>query len=293
MTFYTFSPSFTGRLLLLFLLCIVLSFTANAQVFRLGIRSGVSFANFTRHNNSAPSLSANGVTGMPVSAISPVTSSPIQLPVIRPEEEERYYYQTDFIDDMRTGFYGGLFAEIVFDRHWSLETGISYAQKGISLRYATSFTNAANDAEGRYVFNRVIQNDYIVLPVAVKFSFSKQSRFYLVAGFYEALAVRSRIVDGTSGVYARSGGLDFEAATSTLGELKTCVIDFGVSGGGGVQWPLTSRLWAGVDVRANVGLVSLCGEVSDGGYGGFDGGARNLGIESGLRVMYKLSKQDY
>lgn len=263
-------------------------------MFRPGIRSGVSFTNFTRHNNSAPSLSAEGVTGMPVSVINPITSSPIQIPVIRPEEEERYYYQTDFIDDMRTGFYGGLFVEIVLDRHWSLEPGISYAQKGISLRYATSVALGTPDGPGgTYFFNRVIQNDYIVLPFAVKYSFSKESRFYLLAGFYEALAVRSRIIDGNSGIrMASRGGMEFESATNTLTELKTGVIDFGVSGGGGLQWPLMSRIWAGVDVRLNVGLASLRGEMGDGGYAGFDGGARNLGIESGVRMVYKLSEQD-
>lgn len=261
--------------------------TATAQKLKLAVRTGVSMANFTGHNNSISN---------PGAVILNAKSSFYELNYIQPGgtyEYPQFYYKTSTTKDLRMGFYGGIFLDIALTKRLSLEPGISYVQKGIDLNYSQA--SATGNTQNTYSFRRSINTDYISIPVVVKYYVDRHQHFYVAAGIYDAFAVKTKIKDATSThtttTTLESGFPTFATSTYTWTAIDTRVIDCGLVGGLGFNLPVSSRFSLGIDARVNVGMVNVKGNSSDASYLNFSSSTKNINLEAGLRAAYTLSAQ--
>lgn len=233
-------------------------YSAYPQKWKLGLRSGASFANFYDHNANDGS------------------------------------YKTDFLDDMKAGF----FVDVFFDWRWSkknsLEAGIGYCQKGIDLHYGrnTSMINTDNSTTTTsYHFRRDLRSNYITVPVVLHYALGKNERFYILAGSYHAAGIKYKIKDASIHIVR-----DIESAT---GEKMTAIaethitgaavriFDSGLIGGVGIECPLSEKCSLGLETRVNLGLISLSGpdQVQ---FFNFSKEAKNINIEAGLKFRYAM-----
>lgn len=288
MTHYYSPLTRMGRFVfILSAVCLLLPFYSNAQNLKIGFRGGASFANFIAHNNSLASVPTStgprsGVFGPGV--VIPPASSVYTIPA---------YYKTDLIKDIRTGFYAGLFLEIVLNDRWSLEPGLGYVQKGIDLEYSTQQTtqSGASRTTTVYSFHRAIHTNYISVPIVAKYTLDKKGRFYLVGGLYTAFKVRSKIANGeelNQSVTVVGDVPAISVSRYTPSDAYTKTFDAGITGGGGVSFPLSSNLAIGVDLRANVGAVNVRGKSGEQDYLSFSPNALNINAEAGVRLAYTL-----
>jgi hypothetical protein len=197
---------------------------------------------------------------------------------------------------MRIGYFSGFYIDLKIANRWTLEMGLGFTQKGIDLRNATNFTavNVNNTTTKRQTELRCqLKSAYITLPVVFKYSIDKKQRFYLSGGIYTAYALKPKdflcyqiTYDKT---YDSNGNVVSESIkTDSRERIFHHSIDIGLVGGGGVEVPLNNKWSAGIDVRINIGLVNVSGKYDEYGFMFFDRNSKNINIETGLRVSYRL-----
>jgi len=295
---------------------VFLPLSSNAQKIAVGFRAGQSFSNYVNHDYS----------GTPITVQVPALSLPYTPPTTVPGGVSYYppgtpwygqngqqpgtqmetrtyanYYKTNFVEDLRLALFAGLFLNIGLNPKWSIEPGLSYVQKGIRLRSTVTRYLPDQNTQQRITYDNTIHTNYIVMPVVAKYNLGRRERVFLLGGIYNALAVRSRgVFQGTTETaYSQLGtinpGYNPDASyTPSSGywqrdnDLVTKRYDFGVTLGGGMQWPITGRIALGFDVRGNMGVLSLADASNAVTYYGFNKNARNLNIEAGVRLIYAL-----
>lgn len=100
---------------------------------------------------------------------------------------------------------------------------------------------------------------------------------------------KGSISTGNPGSYNPNINYLFDSGyVETSDDLATKSYDLGVTLGGGMQWPLSSLISLGFDIRGNMGLLSLSDTPGAIRYYGFNTNTRNLNIEAGVRLMYTL-----
>lgn len=250
------------------------------------MRSGVSLANFTGHNDAGPETNQMYVL---------LTSSYYDITLIRdPNQRFEYqkpYYKTSAAKDLRPGFYAGVFLEIKLKNRLSLEPGLAYTQKGIDLDFSSTTESASSQYTYRFV--RSINTDYISIPIVLKYSLDRKERFYIIGGIYDAFAIKTRIKDAsiyTTATYnLNTAYLPSRSQSVTrVTQINTRVFDCGLVGGAGFSLPLSSRFSIGLDARINVGLINVKGDSSTSGYLDFSANTKNINLETGLRAGYTL-----
>lgn len=88
----------------------------------------------------------------------------------------------------------------------------------------------------------IFQNDYIVLPIQVKFEFKKYDSFYLSAGFYMAYLVNSYFYDG------------FQSGSSSD---KFEKMDYGICIGFGKTFNITPNSRINLELRESLGVQNV------------------------------------
>jgi hypothetical protein len=274
---------------LFLIICVSLSFVGYGQKLKVGFRAGVNFSNFYGHylQGEAPNYSPEPVDpNSPPIIIGPSANYP----------KPRYYYETDFIDDARVGFFSYLFLDFELKERLSIEGGLGYSQRGINLNYSQHSTSINPDnttTEQSYQFKRNLRLDYIVVPVTFQYTIGKYQQFYVLGGFYNSFAVnfliKNSLVTVNNKTY-NSSGQEIAETKSILVDDKTYakIIDSGLIGGFGVNVPLSKKMMIGLDVRSMIGVIGVAGKYEKHGFQSFSENAKNISFETGLKLHYVL-----
>ncbi|GAB3204387.1 hypothetical protein ABID22_003314 [Pontibacter aydingkolensis] len=176
------------------------------------------------------------------------------------------FYTFDYTGDLgntRLGLVAGLYAERILNEKLTVEAGINYEQKGLNLLY-TSYSEkqqGSNMTENWKYYKRDIRNDYLVLPLVVKYKLDPGSRFYITGGVYTAFLVNAAGIaaDSSSARATTSWGQSGNTSSfkQTVTTEWTSKFDAGVVGGGGMSWPLGNNLTLSADARLNFGLLKV------------------------------------
>lgn len=275
---------------LLFLICVSFSFSGYGQKMNIGFRGGANFSNFLDHYSAGEIPDYSIGTSVP--------NNPIIICPCEDNSLPNYYYKTDFIKDIRIGFYSYLFLDISLKDRLSVELGLGYSQKEIDMKYnyySTTINSDNSTTELSYKFNRNLRLDYIVAPVTFQYMIDKKQRFYILGGVYNSFAVnfliKNSLVITNKKTYDSSGQLSKEEEGKTA-DPKTYakIFDAGLIGGVGVNFPLTEKMTIGLDLRAAVGLVNIPGKYEQHGFQSFSESTKNLSFETGLKLLYALKE---
>jgi len=265
-----------------------ISFLGYGQEMKLGFRSGVSFSNFYAHQFP------DEIPRFPFQ-VDP-NKSPGQLEPIANDPPPSYYYKTDFIKDMQTGFFSYFFMDWKLEKRLSAEIGLGYSQKGIDLKYnlySTSINPGNAMAKLSYQFNRNLRLDYIVIPVTVQYKLDRKERFYVLAGIYNSIAInfliKNSLVVINEQTFDSTGQLTTNSITNLIqGDTYASIFDAGLVGDFGVNFPLAKKVMIGMDIRSSVGMVSIPGKYEEYGFQSFNQSTKNINFETGLKLLYLL-----
>jgi len=259
--------------------------TANAQRLRLSFSSGASFSNYLGANDSGPKGFPTSFAANPYyyNSSNPVLSNPSAGTYQKP------YYQTSATRDVRTGFYASVLMEFKITKRFSVEHGLSYVQKGIDINFSTPIETSTS--QGYYSFVRSIHTNYISTPLAARYYLDRKGRFYVLAGWYDAFAIKSKVKEASISATAFTKGdlpTSVSSSTSRQTAIKTNVFDCGFIAGAGFALPINDQLSIGLDARINMGLMRLQGDTSRDSYLDLKYSTTNINLETGLRVVYTL-----
>jgi hypothetical protein len=275
-------------LILLTLVCV--NFPVVSQKIKLGFRGGASFANFVNHNYSGH----QSIRVVPTSSVSIV---PLPSPSSSTYIFTNPQYETNFIQDVRTGFFSELYLNSALNDTWILETGLGYAQRGIDLNYSSSSRTV--DSESITVANNQFKSNlrinYITLPVLCKYYLDTKQRFYIAGGIYGALAMPfrysaiHRTTSITTSIFSSSTSQFISETYPT--KMYVHRLDVGLVGGLGSEFPLKNNWSIGFDIRINSGLTRVPAKYEEYGFSFFSPNTRNLTIETGVKIFYALIKK--
>jgi len=261
-------------------------FSTYSQNVKLGIRGGANFANYVAHNASGNKVANNPFqTGEPFGVLQPTDK-----PVINP------YYKTNFMRDVRTGFFLSLLIDWELEKKWNMETGLGYFQKGIDLKYSynISSVNVNNSVTTiSYQFNRDVRTNYLTIPTVLRYKIDRKERFYVLGGTYNAFALNLGVHNSTSInntiMLSSSGQLQQQSRNElTFTSAYAHIFDFGIIGGFGFDWPLKNRWSVGIDIRGAMGLINVPGRYEEAGFLSFSPKTKNINIETGLKLLYSM-----
>lgn len=255
----------------------------HGQKIKLGFRSGVSFSNFYAHQSPGeiPSFMIEPNPG-------PILPNPEQI-------APSYYYETNFIKDMRIGFFSCFDLQWEVKKHFAAQVGLGYSQKGIDMDYklhSTSTDANGNSVELDYQLKRNLKLDYVVIPITLQYDVGKKERFYVTGGIYNSFAVNFLIKESSVTYNKRTVDASGNTTTST-GESRDTnayanIFDLGLLVGLGVNWPLTQKMNLGIDIRSSLGLMSVPARYEEFGFLSFSETTKNISFETGVKLQYIL-----
>ncbi|WP_343636159.1 porin family protein [Fluviicola sp.] len=128
----------------------------------------------------------------------------------------------------------------------SFKTGFSYQRKGAQMSGGYYFNPLYNQnayfSQGKSIFSM----DYISLPLLVKASFGKKTKFFINAGPYAAFLLSEK----THFTYG-----DYTSHLSNLSSFKR--LDFGVTGGIGLAVPIKEFWMVHIEFRNYLGAQEI------------------------------------
>lgn len=272
-------------LLLVFLLTQELCY---AQNIKFGLRSGVGFSNFYAHQLAEPIFDLKTVSENPPDGkLTPIDPNTPYRPVP--------YYKTSLIRDMGAGIFSYFYMDYKLEPRLSAQIAVGYSQKGISMAFGLQNTTTNSDQSTvtlDYQIHRNLRLDYITVPLTVQYQLDVRERFYVVGGTYHSLAVNFLIKDASLSKNTLTRWPSGAVVASTL-ERETGIayanrFDTGLLVGLGMELPLSDRLDIGVDLRGSLGLLNVPKAFEHYGFLGFSKSAKNLGLETGLKLQYHL-----
>ncbi len=147
----------------------------------------------------------------------------------------------DFLknNEISFGFSGGLTFQYNFTKLLSLRTNISFERKGLTKKIQ------ATDEFGKPIGETTIQSnfDYLTIPLLARFTFGKKIHFFVNAGpFMGYLLKQKEVVEA------------FEDYTDNTDDFKR--LDFGITTGLGMSFPIQDKLLLTIEIRNNLGMVN-------------------------------------
>jgi Outer membrane protein beta-barrel domain len=147
--------------------------------------------------------------------------------------------------DSKVAFVAGVSSEFQIKNKIYITAELLFERKR-AIKETTFHEFDPNDPFGGtgYVFREYIQNDYLVLPIQVKFEFSKYDPFYISTGFFAAYALNTdyHTDDDTSYYY-------------DTGEFKN--MDYGMVIGFGKSFNLGTKKRLNIEIRENIGMADI------------------------------------
>lgn len=138
-------------------------------------------------------------------------------------------------------FTGGIAGQYNINPMWSIKLGAAYERKGAEFEQTTTVGGTTTTSKGKF------NVDYVAVPLLVKATFGsgKKVRFFVNAGPYVGILMASKFKN--------------ESPTTTETDLKdsTKKIDFGVSGGIGMEVLVGTNMGFTVEARDNFGLTDI------------------------------------
>lgn len=272
--------------LALFMIFMSVYLFGHGQTVKLGFRSGASFSNFYAHHSLGE---IPNFTIQPGSNDRPLILDPSTY------NDATYYYKTDFIKNLRTGFFSYLYMDLEIRQRLSAEIGLGYTQKGIDIEYnlySTSINSHNNTVELSYQFKRNLRLDYISIPLTFQYKVGRKERFYVMAGIYNAVAInfliKKSLVSVNQQTFDSYGNINTSGSETWTPDAYASLFDTGLLSGFGVNFPVTKKVTAGIDIRGTVGLIDIPKRYEEYGFQSFSETTKNISFETGLKLQYKL-----
>lgn len=148
------------------------------------------------------------------------------------------------------GFATGFSMLYHFNDHFSLKTNLFYERKGNKIEY---FYNELpyDDLVEIYIKDELEtkhQLDYLTLPVLARYSFGKQKNFFVNAGGYVGVLLKSAVISHNVPKHGR-----YESDITR----RLSRMDFGLSTGIGGQINISNNLIMSMELRSNFGLQNI------------------------------------
>jgi hypothetical protein len=148
------------------------------------------------------------------------------------------------------GFSGGLFLQYNLNKIISIRTNIGFERKG------SLWEGNATDARGIQIGKTTnnMNYDYLTIPLLVRATIGNKYKFFMNAGPYFGYLLQAKSVFEMPNFYGTS---DIKGQNS---------VDFGLSTGLGLLYPLKSKIVLSFELRNNLGLynVSALPVINDG-----------------------------
>ncbi len=151
----------------------------------------------------------------------------------------------DFIEKMYNGtlgYSGGISFQYNWGKRIALRTNIAYERKGGEGEF--EFTDNYGASIGKGVVN--LNFDYLTIPVLVRFTFGKRTKYFINGGSYFGYLINQTLV--------------FKGANSNGESNNTASynsLDAGISLGTGIQYPINEKLFLSSEIRGNIGLYNI------------------------------------
>jgi hypothetical protein len=148
----------------------------------------------------------------------------------------------------------GLTLDYFINKHFSLKSGLKYERKGTKTYWGIN----ADLAEPVSYVDKIINFDYLILPVSVSFSTKGDIKFYFDAGVYTGF-----LVNQNEFICARENS----PARIEYNYDKVKKLDFGLDIGSGLIFPLTDKITFDFGIFISAGLININKNYSIYGYG--------------------------
>ena len=221
------------------------------------------------------------------------------------EPPPTYQYNINLWKSRRVGFAFGVIAEKNIGTRNFLIGELNYELKGIDLEYSESDAEFIQTGNGEYItanyryINRNIRNNYLIFSGLFKRALGKKERFYLSGGLYGGYLLSSKASGRNTIVNYTFTSPDWTEPSSESrsdeyhnyadAREQTTPFDFGFTGGGGLQYPVTKLLSVSLEGRINAGFIQVGSQNnSSTSYMGLNSGARNLNLNLTACLFYKL-----
>ena len=155
-------------------------------------------------------------------------------------------FETNFINDIRTGSSIGVGLEYFISNKMSINAIVESSQRGIDLDYSNANETA----------NIKISNNYLVIPISLKKYLNNKS--FIEGGLYTGFLMKSEIF---SYEWQETTNSYFSSKSGFIDENKefTSQFDSGLKVGFGKVWK-TDNVLASIKLTYSLGLIRLDGE---------------------------------
>jgi opacity protein-like surface antigen len=145
-------------------------------------------------------------------------------------------------------FLGGINIEYQIKEKLSLKLELNYERKSQKADNNIEITDT-NDYTQRYNFTSKKNNDYLVLPIMVKYNFGNKNSFYANGGPFIGYLLKSNLTNDLGDIEGINNGT---VVTTDLNN-KT---DFGLAIGLGKMIEINEKNSISIEIRENLGLTN-------------------------------------
>ncbi len=256
-----------GLVLLLLILLANISFAQdqNERLKLLNVHIGVGASNFINAEAPHKIISVND-----------------DYYLLQGSGEPELNYETNFFDDVKYSFVGGLSFEYYLKRDVSLVATLNYESKGIDIQYKYKESQLETEpmwvVEEDYSFD--VSNHYISLPLSVRKYLNSSHTFYVQGGCYLAYLLQSTVAINMEGSYkssitntlfeltnveSQNSNYGIELNEDDFDKKLTSSFDFGLVLGTGFNYPFSDQFYINADLSLCIGLKDI-DKVNDNDY---------------------------
>ena len=156
-------------------------------------------------------------------------------------------YGNDVIEnynDLSFGFSSGLTFQYNFPKLVSIRTNISFERKGLTAKGISTDKYGNEIGEGTIHVNF----DYLTMPILGRLTFGKKINYFVNAGPYLGYLIKQNDVTEAIGEYPKS-------ETDNTDNFER--LDFGITAGLGISFPISSKIFISFEIRNNLGLLNI------------------------------------
>ncbi|MBI9039206.1 MAG: PorT family protein [Bacteroidales bacterium] len=147
-------------------------------------------------------------------------------------------------NDVSIGFLGGLTFQYNFSKLVSIRTNISFERKGLTTKSIAIDVNGNVIGEIKFHSNF----DYLSVPLLCRFTIGKEINFFANAGPYLSYLIKQQDKSNAIGEYP-------ETKIDNTHNFKR--LDFGLTYGLGMIFPIREKLLLSAEIRNNIGLSNI------------------------------------
>lgn len=187
--------------------------------------------------------------------------------------------------DSRAGWHGGLFLDLGFGKHFSIQPAAVYSMKGFKYDYHTTTTSTVPDTSGGTVSSVVNLSanvkaslGYLDIPVFLTLYSGDHKGLMIQAGPQLSFLISDNAEVSTSATVSLNGGTPQPAATVPSNKLEFTKTDIALVGGIGYKLPKSLMIYA----RASTGFA----KVQDGEWVKSEDAGNNFVILVGAALVF-------